>query len=68
MEIVRVVSDTFWSTKVWLPPNITWEDIRPGVRSDVTHADYRHLVYPIPLAAVIIVLRWVVERGEDQLG
>lgn len=62
MELVRAVSDTFWSTKVWLPPNITWEDIRPGVRSDVTHADYRHLIYPIPLAAVIIVLRWVVER------
>lgn len=62
MEIFRAVSDTFWSTKVWLPPNITWEDIRPGVREDVNHADYRHLFYPIPIAAVILLLRNVVER------
>lgn len=62
MEIFRAVSDTFWSTKVWLPPNITWEDIRPGVRDDVNHADYRHLIYPIPIAAVILLLRNVVER------
>lgn len=62
MEIFRAVSDTFWSTKVWLPPNITWEDIRPGVREDVNHADYRHLIYPIPIAAVILLLRNVVER------
>lgn len=62
MEIFRAVSDTFWSTKVWLPPNITWVDIRPGVREDVNHADYRHLIYPIPIAAVILLLRNVVER------
>ncbi|XP_058118286.1 ceramide synthase 5 [Anopheles ziemanni] len=62
MEIFRAVSDTFWSTKVWLPPNITWEDIRPGVRDDVSYADYRHLIYPIPIAAVILLLRNVVER------
>ncbi|KFB44672.1 AGAP001761-PA-like protein [Anopheles sinensis] len=68
MEIFRAVSDTFWSTKVWLPPNITWEDIRPGVREDVNHADYRHLIYPIPIAAVILLLRNVVERYVPTVG
>ncbi|XP_052865991.1 ceramide synthase 5 [Anopheles cruzii] len=62
MDIVRAASDMFWSTKIWLPPNITWEDIRPGVRPDVNHADYRHLIYPIPLAVVIMMLRSLVER------
>lgn len=62
MELVRAATDMFWSTRIWLPPNITWEDIRPGVRPDVNHADYRHLIYPIPLAAVILMLRSVVER------
>lgn len=62
MELLRTVSDTFWSTRVWLPPNVTWEDIRPGVRPDVEYADYRHLVWPLPLAAIIFVIRIFVER------
>lgn len=62
MELLRTVSDTFWSTRVWLPPNVTWEDIRPGVRADVEYADYRHLVWPLPLAAIIFVIRIFVER------
>uniref|UniRef100_A0A1L8DUL0 Protein transporter n=2 Tax=Nyssomyia neivai TaxID=330878 RepID=A0A1L8DUL0_9DIPT len=62
MNIVRVVCDTFWSTKVWLPPNTTWADIAPGARPDVTYADYRHLMYGIPLALVVLSIRYTLER------
>ncbi|XP_055693041.1 ceramide synthase 5 [Lutzomyia longipalpis] len=62
MEIVRVVCDTFWSPNVWLPPNTTWADIAPGARPDVTYADYRHLILGIPLALVILVIRYTLER------
>jgi sphingoid base N-palmitoyltransferase len=48
--------------KVWLPPNVTWKDIEPGSREDIVYADYRHLIWPIPISLVIIVIRYVVER------
>lgn len=32
------------------------------MRPDVNYADYRHLVYPLPLAAIIFVIRIFVER------
>lgn len=48
--------------KVWLPPNITWKDIEPGSRDDIVYADYRHLLWPIPMSFLIIILRLTVER------
>uniref|UniRef100_A0A6B2EE38 Protein transporter n=1 Tax=Phlebotomus kandelakii TaxID=1109342 RepID=A0A6B2EE38_9DIPT len=62
MNIVRRLCDIFWSEDVWLPPNITWADIAPGARPDVTYADYRHLIYGIPLALVVLSIRYTLER------
>ncbi|XP_036343277.1 ceramide synthase 4-like [Rhagoletis pomonella] len=61
MDILERIGKTFWSTNVWLPPNTTWEDITPGSRPDVSHADYRDLIWPLPMAAVVMVLRYAVE-------
>lgn len=61
MDLFKTVSTTFWSTTVWLPPNTTWADIAPGSRPDVKHANYEDLVWPIPIALVILLLRHVVE-------
>ena len=60
--ILQVISNKFWSTDVWLPPNTTWADIAPGSRPDVRHADYRDLIWPLPLAVVIIILRHIIEK------
>lgn len=62
MGVFRDFTDTFWSTKVWLPPNTTWADIAPGSRADVNHADYKDLIWPLPLALVMLVIRYVLER------
>lgn len=62
MGIFQQISNTFWSTSVWLPPNITWADIAPGSRHDVDHADYRDLWYPLPMALVLLIFRFMVER------
>ncbi|XP_075983648.1 ceramide synthase 5-like isoform X2 [Anticarsia gemmatalis] len=59
--ILRYVLDTFWDERVWLPPNTTWEDIAPGPDKAVVYNDYRHLLYPLPLALVLLVLRRVLE-------
>lgn len=60
--ILNTISDKFWSTDIWLPPNTTWADIAPGSRPDVDHADYRDLVWPLPLAIVMMAIRYVVEK------
>lgn len=60
MDILRNVSSAFWSTDVWLPPNITWEDIKPN--SDNKYADYQHLIYPLPMAFALLIIRYALER------
>ncbi|XP_044741192.1 ceramide synthase 6 [Chrysoperla carnea] len=65
MESLNVIyknfASKFWNEDVWLPPNTTWNDLTPG-RNGINYTDYRHLVYPIPMAAVMLVLRYVLER------
>ena len=48
--------------KVWLPPNVTWKSIEPGSRDDIVYADYRHLLWPIPMSFILIALRFLVEK------
>ncbi|XP_067638275.1 ceramide synthase 6 isoform X5 [Eurosta solidaginis] len=62
MYILKAIGKNFWSTEIWLPPNTTWEDIAPGSRPDVTHADYRDLIWPIPMAFFVLLLRYTLER------
>uniref|UniRef100_U5EU05 Putative schlank n=1 Tax=Corethrella appendiculata TaxID=1370023 RepID=U5EU05_9DIPT len=60
MDIFRAISETFWTPKIWLPPNTTWADIAPT--EEIKRADYTHLVYPLPIAFLIIILRHLVEK------
>lgn len=62
MGILSELSTTFWSNNVWLPPNTTWEDIAPGSRPDVDHADYKDLIWPLPMAIILSILRFTVEK------
>lgn len=52
----------FWNEDVWLPPNTTWSDIQPGARPGVEHTDYRHLIYPLPMALGVLCIRYVLEK------
>ncbi|KAM3963874.1 ceramide synthase 5 [Aphomia sociella] len=60
--MLRSLLDAFWNEDVWLPPNTTWDDIAPGSDKEVVYADYRHLLYPIPLALVVILIRHTLEK------
>ncbi|KAI8117872.1 Ceramide synthase 6 [Lucilia cuprina] len=62
MEYVNKFRSTFWSTDIWLPPNTTWEDIAPGSRPDINHADYTDLIWPLPLALLVMLTRYSLER------
>ncbi|XP_013184237.1 ceramide synthase 5 isoform X1 [Amyelois transitella] len=60
--MLRSMLEVFWNENVWLPPNTTWEDIAPGPDKAVVYTDYRHLLYPLPLALLLILLRRVLEN------
>lgn len=60
MNIFLNISATFWSPDIWLPPNITWEDISPN--ADNKYANYQHLIFPLPMAFVILGIRYTLER------
>lgn len=61
MGILSKALETFWSPSVWLPPNVTWADIEPGSNPEIDYADYRDLIWPIPLAFVILAIRHIFE-------
>lgn len=58
----RTIMDTFWSEHIWLPPNTTWADIAPGSSKEINHPDPSHLLYPLPMALVMLVLRYLFEK------
>lgn len=60
MGIIRRVLDGFWNPEVWLPPNITWADLEPNDK--IQYADYRHLLYPLPMAGIMLILRYFLEK------
>ncbi|XP_026755021.1 ceramide synthase 5-like [Galleria mellonella] len=60
--MLRDVLDAFWNEDVWLPPNTTWESLAPGPDKAVVYNDSNHVFYPIPLAFVFIVVRYVLEN------
>lgn len=62
MEILQELANKFWSKKLWLPPNTEWNDVAPGSRSDIEHADYRDLLWTLPLAIIVLIIRFCVEK------
>jgi hypothetical protein len=60
--------DTFWSEYIWLPPNTTWQDIAPESSTEIQHPDYRHLFYPLPMALVMLYLRYVLEKWVEVMS
>ena len=51
------LADIIWQEKIWLPPNSTWSDVDHPDR-----AQFKHLAYPIPLAFLMMVLRFFLDR------
>ncbi|XP_008550481.1 ceramide synthase 6 [Microplitis demolitor] len=60
MEVLTNISSRFWSPDIWLPPNITWDDISPN--SENKYADYHHLLYPLPMALGLLLVRYALEK------
>lgn len=60
--VLQRIYDGFWSENVWLPPNVTWKDISPGYNDQIYYTNSTHLYLPIPLAFIMLGLRYVFEK------
>ena len=60
---LKELSQWFWNDDFWLPPNITWDHlIDKSEDPNIRFPSSGDLIYPIPLALVLIVLRYIVEN------
>ncbi|GAB6030566.1 hypothetical protein CHUAL_007429 [Chamberlinius hualienensis] len=53
-------SEWFWNPDVWLPPNITWTDLKDT--EDVKYAKFVDVYYAFPMAVFFSILRIALER------
>ncbi|KAK2706250.1 ceramide synthase 6-like isoform X2 [Artemia franciscana] len=56
----RKVSERFWTPVVWLPPNVTWNDLKST--EEVRYATTSDIYLPILYSFVLIFIRAIVER------
>ena len=66
--ILGETSAMFWNPNIWLPPNITWQNfseetvLNDRVILPEDYAQFSDLCYPIPMAFMLLLIRWVLER------
>ena len=60
---LKELSQWFWSDDFWLPPNITWDHlVDKSEDPNIRFPSSSDLFYPIPMALVLIVIRYLVEN------
>lgn len=54
---MELLLENFWNEKFWLPQNLTWKNFEPGIRNGINYRNYNDLLWAIPLAIIICVIR-----------
>lgn len=60
MDILRTINTWFWNYYVWLPPNVTWDDISDT--GTVNYAQFSDLHNSFKVALCLLAVRYVLER------
>lgn len=54
------LSESFWSSDVWLPPGVTWKDIEP---SDlIAYPRFSDIWYPVLFSFALTFIRLLFEK------
>eukprot|EP00092_Neocalanus_flemingeri_P018364 GFUD01019873.1.p1 GENE.GFUD01019873.1~~GFUD01019873.1.p1 ORF type:complete len:369 (-),score=76.95 GFUD01019873.1:446-1552(-) len=67
-SVISSISGWFWNEDLWLPPRVTWDSFKHPQTVNTTtlypeqFAQFTDLWYPVPMAFIVIGLRWLVER------
>ncbi|XP_078235386.1 ceramide synthase 4 isoform X1 [Pogona vitticeps] len=54
------LTEWLWRAKYWLPPGITWEDMKET--EEIRYPQPHHLLLGVPLALLLVAIRLVFER------
>jgi len=54
------LSQWFWDSDVWLPPNVTWSHLQST--EDSKYFEFADLIIPLPAALLVILVRWLFQR------
>ena len=57
---IITISKSFWSSDVWLPPNVTWSDIEST--DEMIYPDFTDIWYPILYSFALTFVRLAFER------
>lgn len=60
MDILKKVNAWFWKDDMWLPPNMTWDDLRDT--RTVKYAKFSDLHNAFIVALILLVVRYALER------
>ncbi|KAK5644933.1 hypothetical protein RI129_006233 [Pyrocoelia pectoralis] len=52
----------FWNQDLWLPENVTWDDISVDSNPKISYVNYKHLFFAIPLSFLILGLWYFLQR------
>ena len=65
-EFAKDVFSLFWSSSIWLPPNVTWETIEQqkveNNGENENYAEFSDLMYSFPLALLMMMVRLLMEK------
>uniref|UniRef100_A0A8B9T9N2 TLC domain-containing protein n=1 Tax=Anas platyrhynchos TaxID=8839 RepID=A0A8B9T9N2_ANAPL len=59
--MARALNEWLWQHEFWLPPGITWEDMKES--EDIHYPQPRDLLLSIPFALILVVIRYIFERA-----
>lgn len=59
---IHTMLDTIWTDSFWFPSNITWNDLESEPADGRYHPRAKDLLISIPIAFILIGVRFVVER------
>ncbi|XP_061457728.1 ceramide synthase 4 [Rhineura floridana] len=55
------VTEWLWQHEYWLPPGITWEDMKET--DEIRYPQPRHLLLSVPFALLLVAIRFIFERA-----
>ncbi|KAH0625993.1 hypothetical protein JD844_034392 [Phrynosoma platyrhinos] len=58
------LNEWLWRHEYWLPPGITWEDMKET--EEIRYPQPRHLLLSVPFALLLVAIRFVFERLSKQ--
>ncbi len=57
VNTISHIAGMFWHERIWLPPNVTWDDLENMNIRNASYASSSYLWYPIPAAFILILIR-----------